>query len=104
MAPPMPPDAPVTRAFLPVRSNIGWLLQLGGKRDRPAWRGRHTSDVERRLHRRDIIRRADGGGGRTRRDPFHEASQDLAGSNLIETVDPLGGHVAHAFAPAHRPG
>src|SRR5216683_5802095 len=89
IAPPMPPVAPVTSAVLPVKSNInislcgmrcGQCILCGGNIVWPADRNSH---------------RAVG-------DALDQPAQHLAGADLQESADAVGGHIGHRLTPAHR--
>src|SRR5581483_2640644 len=85
MAPPMPPEAPVTSAAFPVRSNIACLL--GGLQER--------FDVGRRVERQTSHLLVDA---------LDQAGKDLARAALDQLLDLLRLHVLHALAPAHQAG
>src|SRR5262245_39748937 len=94
MPAPMPPVAPVTRAFLPGRSNMF----------------RYSLRRIRRLGCQQRQRRVDIGGNTDARrvqlldDALGEAGKHLAGTDLEHIGDAVGAHVTDAFAPAHRAG
>src|SRR5690242_9983926 len=83
MAPPMPPEAPVTSAALPVRSNME-LSRSGGLEE--------GFGVGRRVHRH---------AGHLAVDTLDQASEHLASADLDQGLDALALHRQHAFAPAH---
>src|SRR5262245_15128114 len=91
MAPPMPPVAPVTRAVLPVRSNMARSFKTPSSR-------------QRRAECLDVLRCANRGRGGPPGNAFNETAQHLAGADLIEPGHPLPRHIGNAFAPAHRSG
>src|SRR5258706_12967761 len=92
MAPPMAPVAPVTRAVLPVRSNMARSFK-------PA-----PSSCQRRAECLDVLRCPNRDGRGPTGNALNETAQDLAGADLIEPGYPLARHISNAFAPAHRPG
>src|SRR5579885_2308363 len=90
MAPPMPPEAPVTRALLPPRSNM--------LRSFPR---RRSEGLEESF---DLGGSAERGCRKLAVDAFGEAAQHAAGAELDQLVDALLLHVEHALAPAHETG
>src|SRR5262249_57412762 len=83
MAPPMPPEAPVTSAALPERSNIG-------------------SSLDRFQESFDVGRGVESNAGHLLVDALHQTRQHLARSALDQRIDILRLHVLHAFAPTHH--
>ena len=84
----MPPVAPVTSAVLSVEFEHELSPNFVAARQRGL----------------DVLRRADGGGIERRHDALGEAGQHLAGADLVDVGDAVGGHARHALAPAHRAG
>ena len=79
MAPPMPPLAPVTRAFRPVRSNMESLpVRTAVRRQRVGSFRRARSAMSSGVSDGDAAHR---------RDALDEAGQHLAGADLDERVD-----------------
>src|SRR3954468_14778076 len=87
MAAPMPPEAPVTRAVLPSKRNIGGFLP--------------SEALQNRL---DVRQGSGGDTGSIRRDALDQPGQHLAGAELDEAVDAHFGHGGNAFAPADSGG
>src|ERR1700730_1610809 len=90
IAPPMPPVAPVTSAFLPVRSNI----MVSPRSD--CLRG-----SERVFRRGNIVRPANRDADGAVGDALDQAAEHLAGADFEESRDPVIRHVGHRLAPAH---
>src|SRR5262245_60310435 len=114
MAPPMPPDAPVTSAALPVRSNIISLVRKIQRKGAKTLRNflvfllrafaslrfnQLLQDFQQRL---DLRRLADGRGFDLAVDALHQAGQHLARPDLRDLVDALRLHIGDALAPAHH--
>ena len=97
----MPPDAPVTSALRPVRSNMSLfpsnLRHSLGK-------GEVDQARQRSQRRVDIGRRADGGCRDVAVDAAREAGQHLAGADLVERGDAVGAEPLDRLAPAHPAG
>ena len=90
MASPIPPVAPVTKAVLPVRSNMQLFLSLARSAGSSFEGG-------------DIIRRADGNATRILGYTPQQAGQDLAGADLVKRAHALLRHEGDRLAPTHRP-
>src|SRR5258707_5133697 len=91
IAPPMPPVAPVTSAFLPVRSNINISLTTLGR-----MRSRHGV-----LCGANIAGAADWNANRTLSDALDQTAQHLAGADFEKPDDTVACHVSHRLAPTH---
>src|SRR5262245_28637935 len=83
MPPPIPPEAPVTSAALPERSNIGSSL------------GRFEESL-------DVGRRVEREAGHLPVDAPHQSRQHLTRTALDQGFDVVRLHVLHAFAPTHH--
>ena len=99
IAPPMPPDAPVMSARLPVRSNMAVPLAPDQARIAPGGSARKGGGEA-----GDILRRPDLIGGDVARDAPHHARERLARADLDDPGDALLGHPGDRFAPAHPRG
>src|ERR1043166_1267642 len=91
IAPPIPPVAPVTRAVLPVRSNIPVSLARSG-----GLRGR-----QRVLRSHNVIRPADRNPDGAIGNTFDQPAQHLAGADLEKSCHAVRSHEGHRLAPAH---
>src|SRR6202453_2561397 len=91
IAPPRPPEAPVTSAVFPLRSNI----------DSPFVARSPGGGV---LVGRDVFGGAHAERRSAGRDALDEAGEHLAGADLDKAPYPLPCHKGDALAPAHRSG
>src|ERR1700692_1083391 len=87
MLPPMVPVAPVTKAVLPVRSNIA-----------------SSSNAQAGLELGDVVWRANRGSIDARGDALDQAGEHLAGTDLIERRHAGLRHEKNRLAPTHRAG
>src|SRR3954454_5948361 len=122
IAPPMPPVAPVTSAFLPDRSNIDSSSKARSGQMRSGFPERSCVNLKNSSamtnHRALGLLRSGqcflGGGNVVRSahrdadgavcDALDQACQHLARADLEEMSDALPCHIGNRFAPAHRAG